>query len=293
MRRRLLKAYAKGTRPGALRRFARWAVDPSIRLEVAKYEVSAPRWTGAPLRIAMASDLHVIEPFVRLDYLKRVVARLNAQGADIILLPGDFTYGVRLMPHRPSRDAIAEVLGGLHAPLGVWAVMGNHDWNEDEEAMRDAPPLPRIGEALRRVGIRVMENEAVWIDRPEGGFWLGGVGDRRVFGDGRLNPGTGDIAETMRQIGPEGPALLMMHEPDEIETVPERIALTVCGHTHGGQVTFFGWVPGTSSPAGRRYARGLVADGDARTLVSSGIGFATIPLRLGVIPEILRINLSG
>ena len=293
MKRRILRAYLKGTRRGALRRFAGWAFDPSLRLRVTRWRIAPPRWTAGPLRIAVLSDIHANAPFVSLANIRRFVRRANALGADIVLLPGDFCYGALPGWERPSRAEVAEELAALHAPLGVFAVMGNHDWQEDDEMEHIASGPPRIARELDRVGIRVLENEALRITRDGGDFWLAGLGDQRAFKkDGEII-GTDDLPATLAQIEDDGaPAILMAHEPDVFVDMDERIALTVSGHTHGGQITLFGKVLGVPSKYGVKYAYGHVRENDCDLIVTSGLGSAVVPLRMGVVPEIAVIELS-
>ncbi len=290
---RFLKVYAKGTRRGALRRFARWAVEPSLRFDVVRHAVRSPRWAGAPLRIAVISDLHAQVPVMGLDRIARIVARANALGADIMLLPGDVSFGLRRMPRRPHPEEVVEILARLEAPLGRFAVLGNHDWREDLAALRDQPPLPRIGRALEDAGIPVLENRARRIERPGGAFWLAGMGTARVFGEGRLDPGTADLDETLARIEGDEPAILMMHEPDPFPDVPDRIALSLCGHTHGGQITLFGRALVVPSRFGTRYAYGHIREGGRDLVVSGGLGCSSIPVRLGRMPEITVVDLSS
>ncbi|QPH54337.1 metallophosphoesterase [Pontivivens ytuae] len=289
----LLKVYAKGTRRGALRRFARWAVEPSLRFDVVRHVVRSERWAGAPLRIVVISDLHAQVPVMGLERVARIVARANALGADIMLLPGDVSFGLKRMPRRPHPEEVVQVLARLEAPLGRYAVLGNHDWREDYAALRDQPHLPRIGRALEAAGIPVLENRAVRIERAGGAFWLAGMGTERIFGEGRLDPGTADLDATLAAIRGDDPAILMMHEPDPFPQVPERIALSVCGHTHGGQLTAFGRALVVPSRHGTRYAYGHIREGGRDLVVSGGLGCSTIPLRLGRMPEITVVELSS
>ena len=265
-------------------------VAPMGRIRVTGYHVQSPAWEGDSVTVALVSDIHAIAPGMGSDRIARVVARANALGADLILLLGDYVRAHRL--GRPlSEGAVAQGLAGLAAPLGVYAVLGNHDWQEDRAAYRRQAGPVAMGTALERVGIPVLENEATLIERPGGAFWLAGLGDQRAF---RTRPrrGVDDLAATLRAIGPEGPAILMGYEPDFFPEVPARVALTVSGHTHGGQIRVFGRTPVVPSRFGSRYVYGHIREEGRDLVVSGGLGCSSLPLRLGVIPEIVLVRLS-
>ena len=265
-------------------------VAPAGRIRVTRYHVQSPAWEGDSVTVALVSDIHAIAPAMSSDRIARVVARTNALGAELILLLGDYVRA-HWMGRPLSEAEIAQGLAGLAAPLGVHAVLGNHDWQEDPVAHRRQAGPVAMGEALEAVGIPVLENEAVLIERPGGAFWLAGLGDQRAF---RTRPrrGVDDLAATLRAIGPEGPAILMAHEPDIFPEVPARVALTVSGHTHGGQIRIFGRTPVVPSRFGSRYVYGHIREDGRDLVVSGGLGCSSLPLRLGVIPEIVLVRLS-
>lgn len=269
-------------------------IEPCLRLKVRRWRVTPEGWAAAPLRIAILSDLHVGEPAVSLKRLQRIVARTNALGADLIVflgdLPGDHPFVTREVP----LDAAAAVLGGLSAPLGVWAVLGNHDWWNDPAAMaRGGGPLVIAG-MLEANGITVLHNRAVRLGAAEGGFWLAGLGDQWVFslGEGRYR-GLDDLPGTLAQIGDDAPVVLMAHEPDIFPRVPDRVAVTLSGHTHGGQIRLFGWSPVVPSAFGNRYAYGPVREGGRDLVVSGGIGCSILPVRFGMPPEITLLDVAA
>lgn len=109
-------------------------IEPALRLRVKRWRIVPPRWTGGPLRIAIVADLHMGEPFVTLKRLERIVARTNALGADLIVILGDLEAGHRFITKAVSMEATAAVLARLAAPLGVHAILGNHDWWHDRAA---------------------------------------------------------------------------------------------------------------------------------------------------------------
>lgn len=264
-----------------------------LRLRVRRWAISPPGWTGGTLKIAILSDLHVGEPWVSLKRLVRIVARTNALGADLILFLGDLPAGHRfVMKPVPLPDAAA-ALGRLSAPLGVYAILGNHDWWEDRKAQKRGAGPSEVAALLQGAGLAVLQNRAVKLRTDSGAFWLAGLEDQLAFplGGGHYR-GLDDLPETLAQITDDAPVILLAHEPDIFPRVPDRVALTLSGHTHGGQVRFFGWSPIVPSAYGNRFAYGWLREGQRDLVVSGGIGCSILPLRFGVVPEITMIELS-
>lgn len=224
------------------------------------------------------------------------------------LLLGDFSAEMsRFVTSDVDPSDWAPILAGLEAPLGRFAVLGNHDWWEDLEAQRrgHGPTFGQI--ALERAGVPVLENDAVRVKKDDGhAVWIAGLGDqlallpRRAFGRGAWQ-GVDDLEATLGAITDDAPVILMAHEPDVfplVRAAARPVALTVSGHTHGGQVRLFGHSPVVPSRYGNRYAYGHVveprdAGGAAHLLVSGGLGCSMMPVRFGVPPEIVLIELGG
>ncbi len=271
-------------------------IEPALRLRVKRRRIAPAGWTGGPLKIAVLADLHMCEPFVPLKRLERIVARTNALGADLVVILGDLEAGHRFVTKKVSMEATARVLAGLRAPLGVHAVLGNHDWWHDRAAQARGGGPNRIAEALRAAGIPVLQNDAVKLGEgtPAGPFWLAGLDDQLAIGEGnRSFRGLHDLPATLARLTDDAPAILLAHEPDIFPEVPDRVALTLSGHTHGGQVRFFGYSPVVPSKYGNRYAYGHVREGGRDLVVSGGIGCSILPVRLGVVPEITVVEIAA
>jgi uncharacterized protein len=257
-----------------------WAVliEPG-QLVVRETRVVSARWPAgrAPLRIAVLTDLHVGSFRNGLDRLDEVVARTNEQRPDLVVLLGDFIVHGVVGGRFVSPEATAGRLAGLRARDGVVAVLGNHDWWYDG---------PRVRAALEGAGIRVLENEAVPIGDGPQRYWLAGLGD--------LWTRPVDIPGALSGVPAAEPVLLLSHNPDVFPDVPERVALTLAGHTHGGQVAL-PLVGRTVVPSryGQRYAYGVIVEGGRTLFVSPGIGTSIIPVRFRVPPEISMITLSA
>jgi predicted MPP superfamily phosphohydrolase len=255
-----------------------FAIEPAS-LRVRDQALALPRWPRAcdGLRVAVLADLHVGSPWNGTKKLAEIVAETRAARPDLVLLAGDYVIqGVR-GGRFVAPETIAEALGALDAPLGVFAVIGNHDWWLD---------AGRVRAAFDAAGIRVLEDDAAPIERGACRFWLAGIGD---FWEGRH-----DIPAALAKAA-EGDAILALtHNPDLFPSIPERVVLTVAGHTHGGQV----YVPFVGRPVvpsryGERYAIGHVAEGNRHLFVSPGLGTSIVPVRFLVPPEISLLTLRA
>jgi predicted MPP superfamily phosphohydrolase len=251
--------------------------EPSS-LRVHRQTVELPCWPEAlsGMQVAVLTDLHVGAPYRDLDNLRDIVARTNALHPDLILMPGDFVIqGVLAGEYAPPAE-IAPILAQLQAPLGVFAVMGNHDWW-----------LRRPRELIAAFGdnhIPLLLDEAVRVDKGAAPFWIVGVGD---FWETNH-----DVNAALADVDDDAPAILFSHNPDIFPDVSKRVNLTIAGHTHGGQVYVpFVGRPVVPSEFGERYALGLIREEGKTMYVASGIGTSILPLRFLVPPEITVLEL--
>ncbi len=254
----LMAAWAFGIEPGML-------VVRHLRMEL-------PGW-NSDLRIAVLSDLHIGSPHVGLDKLRKIVERTNAESPALIVVLGDFVTGGpngRRSGGFVEPELIAQELKKLRAPLGVYAVLGNHDWWYDGE---------RVGKALTDAGIPVLENRAVHV----GHIWLGGIADYWT-----REPA---VAGTLRQVKSDDPVVLITHNPDIFPEVPSRVSVTLAAHTHGGQVKLpiIGTLITTSKLG---YNAGEYVEQGRHLFVTTGIGTSILPVRFGVPPEIVILTLT-
>ena len=307
-RRRFLRTLGLGALSSAALGSYAFAVEPLWRMTVTRYAITPPGWTpGLHLRVALVADVHACNPWMGADRIADVVARTNALRPDVTLLLGDFSAAMsRFVTSHVHSSEWAPILAGLDAPLGRYAILGNHDWWEDRAAQRRGHG-PTFGqEALDRAGVPVLENRAVRLAKEGRPFWLAGLGDqiallpRREYGRTALR-GVDDLPATLRAVTDDAPVILMAHEPDVFPTVTaaERpVALTVSGHTHGGQIRLFGHSPVVPSRFGNRYAYGHVIEprpdgAETHLVVSGGLGCSIAPVRFGVPPEIVLLDLGG
>lgn len=272
-----------------------FAIEPGFRLRVQKYAFTPPRWTpGLKLRVACLADPHLGEPHMPLSRLQRIVDTTNALEPDLILLLGDYAAGNRFVTKLIDVADTAKVCAGLSAPLGRYAIMGNHDWWDDLTAQRNRQG-PIIGQrTFEDAGISVLENKAIRLDNQGQPFWLSGTSSivaLKTKRPGRFDS-KADLAGTLAQITDDAPVIHMAHEPDLFTEIPGRVSLTLSGHTHGGQVRLFGWSPIVPSSFGNRFAYGHVVEDGRHLVVSGGIGTSIMPVRFGVPPEIVLLDLG-
>jgi uncharacterized protein len=285
-----------------------YAVAEPWRLNVTRYALTPPGWPkDFKLKLAIVADLHACDPWMSLARVRQIVARTNALNADAVLLLGDFVVGYRLGKYsRPvAHDDWASELGQLKAPLGVHAVLGNHDWWEDREVQdRRAGPV-KAALALQNARIPVYENDAVRLEKDGQAFWLAGLGDQWAFWPKKENylefvrggkvayDGVHDLPRTLAKVTDNAPVILMAHEPDIFPDVPNRVSLTLSGHTHGGQIRLGSFAPIVPSKFGSRYVYGHIIEDNRNLIVSGGLGCSALPLRFGSPPEIVIVHLGG
>jgi predicted MPP superfamily phosphohydrolase len=258
---------------------ALWAfvIEPN-RLVVHEETIAMSAWPASlnGLRITALSDIHAGSPFINEEKLRVVVERTNALKPDVIVLLGDYMVRDSWHSTQMPPEMIAEALRNLKAPLGVYAVLGNHDWWFD---------LKRTRAAFETRGIRVVDNDVVRLEKNGTAFWLAGIADAWSQTD--------DIAGTAKRIPAGEPAIALTHNPDIIQRFPPTFLLTLAGHTHGGQVNlpFLGRriVP---SEFGQRYAAGHVEEDGKHLFVTTGIGTSVFPVRFRVPPEIAILTLT-
>ncbi len=261
-------------------------VEP-LGLVVTRYAPTPPGWPrGRKLSLTVIADLHAGEPDMPLPHIRRVVDVALQLRSDIIVLLGDFTAWYRFKTAKMPDALWAAELARLKAPYGVWAILGNHDWWHDLDGVRTA---------LAAAKIPILENDAVLLGAEGERFWLAGLGDQMAYplGRGRFR-GADDLPATLARVRTEDPLLLMVHEPDIFPDVPERVSLTLAGHTHGGQIRLpLIWPSFVPSRYGARFAYGHIVEGGRHLIVSGGLGTSIIPARLGVPPEILHVTLGA
>jgi len=265
-------------------------IEPLHRLVVTRYAPVLPKWAGGPrLRIAILADFHICEPFMPFDRVAEIIDRTNALSPDLILMLGDYPAGRVAWRHLPLSD-FARLAEGLRAPLGVYSILGNHDFWDDEAVQRAGAGTPQVRRLLEARGIPVFQNDVIRLEKDGRPFWLAGLGDQEPF-EHRWG-GVDDLPGTLAKVTDDAPVLLMAHEPTIFPKVPGRVALTLSGHTHGGQVRLFGRSPAVRRVKGHDLSYGHCTIDGRHLIVSGGFGVSRVPVRLGVPPEIVLLDLE-
>jgi predicted MPP superfamily phosphohydrolase len=257
--------------------FWSFLIEPN-RLVIHQQPIHLGNWPKEfdGLRIAVISDIHVGGPFIDEQKLKLIVERTNQLQPDLIVLLGDYMSGNSWHGHRVEPEVFAPLLKNLHAPLGVYSILGNHDWWYDGEKVRAA---------LEQNGIKVLENETAEVKWRGSSFWLAGLADRWT------RPQL--INETIARIPPGQTIIALTHNPDIFPGLPQRVPLLLAGHTHGGQVNLpLIGRPIEPSEFGQRYAAGVVFENGHHLFVTTGIGTSIMPVRFRVTPEIVLLTIN-
>lgn len=269
--------------------------EPELQLQVTRYQISPPQWPAdLNLKIAVVADIHACDPWMSLDRIQEIVEHTNALQPDITVLLGDYVAGHRHVTRFIPAAEWASALAGLKAPLGVHAILGNHDYWDDRIVQHSGQGATAARRALETAGIPVYENDVQRLSKGGRPFWLAGLGDQLAYAPARrFRPikriGVDDLNATLNKITDDAPVILLAHEPDVAHRVPSRVALQLSGHTHGGQVRLMGWAP--VAPSGQLLTYGHIHL-NCDIVVSGGLGCSLLPLRLGVPPEIVQVTLG-
>ena len=250
-------------------------VEPRM-VTVAEYEIVSENLPDGfhGKKIALIADIH--HGYPRSPHLLDQILRLTKeQSPDIILLGGDYA---REHP-KFLADCFAK-LSELDAPWEVYAVLGNHDyWN-----------VPLMRTTIRDAGIELLENDAVWLEEKGERILLAGVDD--------LWHGNPSLTGLRRKLAESDFTVLLSHNPDYYDVMsPEdrnQIDLMLSGHTHGGQITVFGfYAPKRTAQA--KYTSGLVKPdaGPTHIIISNGVGTVGLPIRFFARPQIVLVTLKN
>jgi uncharacterized protein len=223
------------------------------------------------MTVAFLADIHH-GPFTPLDYVTSVVRTTLALQPDLIVLGGDYSH-----KHSKYIQPCFDVLAALKAPLGVFGVLGNHDyWHGVTETKA----------GFKSAKIEELTNRGVWLERAGARFRLAGVDD--------LWMGRVDEKAALGNATREDACLLVSHNPDLAEKLRDRrVGLMLSGHTHGGQVVFPGGAPFVPSAYGQKYRHGVVQAPETTVYVSRGLGTSIAPVRVASRPELTLITLQS
>lgn len=248
-----------------------------------RFRVTHP--LAPPLRIAIVSDLH-LGPYKGEAFLQRVVRRINAELPDLVLLPGDFVF-TKTAPI----DALSS-LKEIRAPLGTYAVLGNHDLGQYMTLLgrryEGKSRGDEIANAIKQAAVTILRNEHTIIPLAETPIALAGIDD--------LWTGHVDINRALSGIPKNTYTILLSHNPSILQDQESNAAhLIVSGHTHGGQIRlpFIGSLTDMPTTLGRDYDHGLFVLPAKRALaLTRGVGESSPRARLFAWPEIMIVDIE-
>lgn len=294
-RRGFLRAAAGGAGLLSVGGYA-FGIEPGFILTRTTYHMTPPAWPAdLHLRIGVISDVHACEPWMPASRVRAICNKVNALHPDIIVLLGDYTGGHMMVTGPVMPEAWGEAMSVLRAPYGVYGVLGNHDlWHG---ALPNMPALngDPVRKALRDAGVTVMENDAVRVVKDGQAFWIVGLADQLALRRShREFIGMDDLPGSLARVTDDAPVILLAHEPYIFPQVPQRVALTLSGHTHGGQVRLPEFAQPLMSPRMRwSQTYGHIAVDNKHMIVSAGLGTSLAPVRFMRPPEIVDIVLGS
>jgi predicted MPP superfamily phosphohydrolase len=254
-------------------------IEPN-RLVVNHSTIQIDNWPRqlSGLRIALIGDLHTDNRFIDEAKLRRIVALTNAEQPDLIVLLGDYIQGGRRQnPNLVEPEVTAAVLKDLRAPVGVFAILGNHDWWYNGAKVR---------RAFEAAGIPVLENEVAEVKWRGQSIWLVGLAD--------LWTRPQHLEETIAKAPANSTIIALTHNPDIFPELPARVPLLLAAHTHGGQVNLpLIGTPIVPSHYGPKYTAGHVFENGHHLFVTTGIGTSIMRVRFRVPPEIAILSIRS
>lgn len=244
-----------------------------IHQETIRIDNWPPELSG--LRVAVISDIHAGSWFIDDKKLRLIVERTNQLQPDLIVVAGDYMVSNTWHGKRVEPEVIGAVLKDFRASLGVYSVLGNHDWWYSGQKVR---------RGLEANGIRVLDDEVVEFKWRDSSFWLVGLAD--------LWTRPQNISQTIAKVPQGKPVIALTHNPDIFPRLPPSVQLLLAGHTHGGQVNFpLIGRPVEPSDFGQRYGAGHVFENGHHLFTTTGIGTSILPLRFRVPPEIVLLTI--
>jgi len=249
---------------------ARSALTEPFRLTVEHHQIHLQRLPREldGFRIVQLSDIHH-SPFTSREQIERAVETANSLQPDIVALTGDY-----VSKERAYAAPCAELLSGLRARHGVYAVLGNHDHWTDAALITDL---------FRAEGITVLVNQGMRFENNGAAFWLAGVDDTMV--------GLEDLPLALAGSSANEFKLLLAHNPIILRRAARAgVDLVLSGHTHGGQVRLRS-ERNTAGRPRRRLLKGLARQGETQIYITRGLGTVVLPVRFGCPPEVSLLEL--
>jgi predicted MPP superfamily phosphohydrolase len=242
------------------------------------------------LRVVQLSDIHLAGFFQHPGYIRKVVRQVNLLQPDLILFTGDLVHNFA-----EETDPFVDILNGLKAPLGKFAVLGNHDygayyqWKSREEELAN---LEQVKEQIRACGFDLLLNERRTLSLEGHSLEIIGVEN---WGKAPF-PQHGNLSMALEGSDPDLIRILLSHDPSHWDLQvreKEDIELTLSGHTHAMQLGFeignFRWSPSRWT---YKHWAGLYRENGQYLYVNRGLGYTGFPGRVGIRPEITLLTLQ-
>lgn len=256
------------------------AIEP-CRLVVTRTVVPLPG-LQQPLTALLIGDPQPLWPWWSPARMRETMAAAQALQPDVVFFVGDYAYENKTLRSYGIREPFfldpattVAAMAQLHAPMGVYAVMGNHDW------WWDGPEMIRL---IGQTHIRLLMDEAVLAEGPKGALWVVGLEDMAT-------PREVNLERAFAQVDGRAPVVTLSHSPDIFAQLPPEAELLLAGHTHGGQV----WLPFFGRPIvpirDRRFAYGHVRADGRQAVVTGGLGMSILPVRFMTPPELSLLTL--
>jgi uncharacterized protein len=272
------------------------AIEPGFRLDVTSYSLTPPGWPDRlRVKAAIIADIHACEPQMSAARIHDIAALTMRLQPDVIFLLGDFHAGHRIVTAAVFPEQWGEALSILKAPLGVYGILGNHDWWHGPLPGMRSDGGESVRKALRHANITVLENDAVRVTKDGDSFWVAGLGDQLAYPIGAHSyEGIDDLGGTLDKVKDDSPIILLAHEPFVFRKMSDRVCLTFCGHTHGGQINLPLITPVyAETHFGTRHIYGHVVEDGRHMIISAGLGTSIVPIRFMRPPEIVQVTLGG
>lgn len=276
-------------------------IEPRLidtRHEIAVIPGLPGEWEGQ--RIALIADYQVGMWGANVGTARRTIRKVVEERPAAVLIAGDFVYHADANVAE-QLETVVDILSPLKsAGIPAFAVLGNHDYSLDvDDDSRNDLVARAVEGALTRLGVRVLQNEAVALDRSGE---REGVEPLYLVGFGSEWAGNADPAKALRQVPPTAARVVFMHNPNSFRRIPAGAApLALAAHTHGGQIRLpwsahWSWI--SIVRKGDTHADGWIADASFgqpgnRLYVNRGVGFSELPVRINCRPELTFLSLSG
>ncbi|HEY5562412.1 MAG TPA: metallophosphoesterase [Clostridiaceae bacterium] len=254
-----------------------WSFLESTLFKVNKIDISSNKLKGN-LKIVFISDIHFGNYYTK-DRLQNIVIKVNSLKADLIIIGGDYIdNSKRSKFNRKTLNKLFDDLGNLKAKIGVYSVLGNHDYYLGKYTHN-------LIYEMKKSGINLLINSTIKIKLEDETILLSGIDD--------LEMGTVNLNRLL--YSENNLNLMISHNPDFYEEYKSYYDIGLAGHIHGGQVTFFGlYAPITESRYGQKYVRTInkVKGQKSMVITTKGLGCSKLPIRFFAFPEIIEININ-